>query len=129
MGIQRKVGGIGKTKHGKQDQVVIGKKGKGALKKGAGAYESKRPSGGVSVSVKNIPYAVSDGELRNHFSHLGRIMSARIERESNGKSRGSGIVTFNTRKEALTVVESMQNTRLGDRPIRVTIVESMDDVE
>ena len=121
LGIMKKKGGIGKIKSGKEvkSQVVMKAKGR----KGDSVYDSKRPSTGVAVVVRNIPYGTSDGELRNHFSHIGRILSAKIDRDESNKSMGSGTVTFNTRKEALTVVESMQNTRLGERPIRVTLAE------
>ena len=35
---------------------------------------NKHPSAGVTVSVRNLPFRTSDGELRMHFSHLGRIL-------------------------------------------------------
>ena len=80
----------------------------------------KNQSEGVSVSVKNIPFKATDGELRAHFSHIGRILRAKVDRDGS-KSLGSGTVTFGSRKEALSVIESMQNTKMGDRPIYITL--------
>jgi RNA recognition motif-containing protein len=86
-------------------------------------YESKRPPNGVPVFVKNIPYSCSEGELRHHFSHIGRVLKVEIDRSDNRKSLGTGTVFLSSRKEANVAAESLQNTRLGDRAIRVTLAE------
>lgn len=77
---------------------------------------------GTPVAVRNIPFTSTEGELRSHFSHIGKITSVKIDRD-NGQSRGSGIVVFGSRKEALAAVDSMQGTRLGERPIRISLAD------
>ena len=112
LGINKKAktGGIQKVKNQKLDKAPS----KPSL------YDSKRPKG-VVVSVKNIPYATTDMELKEHFSHLGHIIQAKVDRDKNNKSRGSGTITFSNRNEAEIVVESMQQTLIGDRLIRVLL--------
>ena len=103
--------------------AIAAKTGKAKLtKKGAEPKTPKGNDSGCSVTVRNVPYSATDGELRNHFAHVGRILRANIIRAGE-KSTGSGIVVFHSRKDALTVIDSMQNTRIGDRAIRVTLTE------
>ena len=83
------------------------------------SYSSRRPPA-ASVWVRNIPYSVTDSDLRDHFSHLGGIIFARVDRES-GKSMGTGTVVFQTTKEALCAVDTMQNSCMGDRHIKVAL--------
>ena len=83
------------------------------------SYSSKRPPG-ASVWVRNIPYSVTDSDLRDHFSHLRGIIFARVDRES-GKSLGTGTVVFQSTKEALFAVDSMQNSCMGDRHIKLAM--------
>ena len=117
---------MGSERKGKTS-VQVSKKSKGGgiakeSKKRGSLYDSKRPSaGGVTVVVKNIPFATNEGGLRNHFNHIGRILHVSVDRDANNKSLGSGTVTFNSRKEANVALDSMQNTRLADRPIRITL--------
>jgi hypothetical protein len=107
-----------KAKSGGIEKAKIHNPHKGPSK--PGLYDSKRPKG-VVVSVKNIPFATTDMELKEHFSHLGHILQAKVDRDKNNKSRGSGTITFSSRNEAEIVVESMQQTCIGDRVIRVLL--------
>lgn len=106
--------------------LKINKKGKGGgIKKDKpSVYTSKRPpANGASVVVRNVPFTATEDELKKHFNHLGKIIQVRIHKDEQKKSIGSGIVTFSNRKDAIVVVDAMQNTRLGGRPISVTLVE------
>ncbi len=103
-----------KTKNGAIKKDPINKK--------KSPYESKRPTGGASVVVRNIPYATTEEELKNHFNHLAKIVQVRIHRDENNNSIGSGSVTFSNKKDALVVVDAMQDSRLGGRPISVVLV-------
>ena len=85
-------------------------------------YDSKRPPSGASVVVKNIPYGTNEDELRKHFNHIAKVVQVRIHRDENNKSIGSGSVTFSNRKDALVVVDALQDSKLGGRPISVVLV-------
>jgi RNA recognition motif-containing protein len=117
MGSDRKGKSIQINKNGKLGSIAKDVKKKGSV------YDSKRSTSGITVVVKNIPFTINEGSLRNHFIQIGKIAQVRIYRDDNKKSLGSGAVTFQSRKDANTAMDTMQNTRLGDRNIRVTLAE------
>ena len=85
-------------------------------------YGSRRNKG-YTLSVKNLPFSTTDSEFKNHFSHLGTIVQATIDRDPNNRSRGSGTITFKTKQEAEVVLGTMQKSSIGDREIRVLLAE------
>lgn len=85
-------------------------------------YGSRRNKG-YTLSVKNLPFSTTDSEFKNHFSHLGTILQATIDRDQNSRSRGSGTIKFKTKEEADVVLGTMQNSSIGNREIRVLLAE------
>lgn len=88
--------------------------------KSSTVYSSRRPTGCVSVLVRNIPFSASDNELRDHFNHIEGIISARIDRGSAG-SLGTGSILCTSAKNAQLLVDSMQNSFMSGRPIKVSL--------
>ena len=56
--------------------------------------------------VKNIDDAVTDEELREHFSSCGTITSAKLMRDDKGISKGFGFVCFCNPEEAFNAVNT-----------------------
>lgn len=53
------------------------------------------------IYVGNLPYRISEFELKSSFSKYGRVMEVRIVKNSKtGRSRGYGFVTFKDNNEA-----------------------------
>ena len=63
---------------------------------------------GVNLYVKNLDDNVTDEILRDEFSAMGTITSARVMRDGkDGRSRGFGFVCFSTQEEANRAVNEM----------------------
>jgi RNA recognition motif-containing protein len=70
--------------------------------------------------VGNLPFSITDAELRDAFEKHGGVESANVisDRET-GRSRGFGFVEFTDAKSAETALQSMNGADLGGRALRV----------
>lgn len=79
---------------------------------------------GVNLYVKNLDDAVTDDMLRNEFSPIGTITSARVMKNmKDGASRGFGFVCFSTPEEATRAVNEMNGKIIGNKPIFVALAQ------
>jgi RNA recognition motif-containing protein len=60
--------------------------------------------------VGNIPWSTTIDELRDIFAECGGVRDVDIPTGRQGRSRGYGIVEFNTTEEALAAVTRMDGT-------------------
>ncbi|CAH8866893.1 unnamed protein product [Trichobilharzia szidati] len=74
-----------------------------------------------SVYVSNLDYSVTWQKLKDVFKLAGKITSSVIKTDSEGKSRGVGILKFSSPYEAVQAVSMFNNQILKDRPMRVKI--------
>jgi len=68
------------------------------------------------VYVGNIPFATTSDELWNIYSQH-QCTAAEVQTGRDGRSRGFGLITFNSPEEAQAAIDSTQGTELGGRPI------------
>jgi len=79
---------------------------------------------GVNLYVKNLDDSVTDDILREEFSSMGTITSARVMKESKeGRSRGFGFVCFSTPEEATRAVNEMNGKIILNKPIFVALAQ------
>jgi RNA recognition motif-containing protein len=79
------------------------------------------------VFVGGLPFSTTEEELREVFSQVGNVTSAKIilDRETN-RSRGFGFVEFESEADAQASVEKLNGTMIGDRKITVNIARPME---
>lgn len=69
--------------------------------------------GKSSIFVNKLdPSIVTDSDLIAMFRHIGPIASAALQKASNGRSKGWGVVKFHTYADAKHAVENMNGIRL-----------------
>jgi polyadenylate-binding protein len=78
---------------------------------------------GVNLYVKNLEDTVTDDDLRELFAPCGTITSARIMKDSAGKSRGFGFVCFTATNEATKAVTEFNNKLVKGKPIYVALAQ------
>merc|ERR1712161_165660 len=80
---------------------------------------------GVNLYVKNLDDAVTDGMLRDEFTAMGTITSARIMKDmgKDGRSRGFGFVCFSSPEEATRAVNEMNGKLIANKPIFVALAQ------
>ncbi|XP_048452502.1 RNA-binding protein 34 isoform X2 [Rhincodon typus] len=73
-----------------------------------------------SIFLGNLPYEISEDEVREHFSECGAIESVRIVRDrESGMGKGFGYVLFQS-TDAVTLALKLNNTELKGRKLRVS---------
>jgi polyadenylate-binding protein len=79
---------------------------------------------GVNLYVKNLDDSVTDDVLRDEFSPMGTITSARVMKDvKDGRSRGFGFVCFSTPEEATRAVNEMNGKLIANKPIFVALAQ------
>ena len=80
---------------------------------------------GVNLYVKNLDDNVTDDILRDEFSTMGTITSARVMKDmaKEGRSRGFGFVCFSSPEEATRAVNEMNGKLILNKPIFVALAQ------
>lgn len=59
---------------------------------------------GPIIHVRNLPWSTSNEDLVDLFTTIGPVKKAEIQYEANGRSRGTGVVEFDTPENAETAI-------------------------
>lgn len=79
---------------------------------------------GVNLYIKNLDDSVTDDILRDEFSSMGTITSARVMKDmKDGRSRGFGFVCFSSPEEATRAVNEMNGKIVANKPIFVALAQ------
>ncbi|KAA6232592.1 RNA-binding protein [Chlorobium phaeovibrioides] len=74
----------------------------------------------MNVYVGNLPYTVSEDDLRDAFSEFGQVESANIIMDKfSGRSKGFGFVEMSDDDAAREAIEAMHNKDFMGRSIMV----------
>ncbi len=72
------------------------------------------------LHVGNLEYATTNEELEKLFSSEGTVVSAKVIRTLEGKSKGFGFVEMETEEEAAKAVEKYDKSSHRDRILSVS---------
>jgi RNA recognition motif-containing protein len=74
----------------------------------------------MNIYIGNLPYSVSEEDLRNAFGKFGQVQSANIINDKfSGRSKGFGFVDMPNEGEAREAIESMNDKDFKGRTIKV----------
>jgi hypothetical protein len=62
---------------------------------------------GPIIHVRNLPWSTSNEDLVDLFTTIGPVKKAEIQYEANGRSRGTGVVEFDTPENAETAISML----------------------
>ncbi|WFD31420.1 hypothetical protein MSPP1_002455 [Malassezia sp. CBS 17886] len=75
-------------------------------------------------AVGNIPYGISEEQLINVFSEVGRVVEFRLVNDrEQGKFKGYGFCEFEDTETAASAVRNLNNVDVGGRPLRLDFAE------
>ena len=75
--------------------------------------------------VGNLPYNVTESEIKDLFSSKGEVVSVQIISDhQSGRSKGFGFVEMSSKEESEAVISAFNGHDLKGRPLRVN--ESID---
>jgi RNA recognition motif-containing protein len=72
-----------------------------------------------NVFVGNLAWATSSERLREHFGHCGNVINAEVKYGRDGRSRGCGVVEFDSPQASATAINTLNETELDGRQIFV----------
>jgi len=74
----------------------------------------------MNIYVGNLPFEVTDDDLRQVFSAYGEVESASVVKDRfSGESRGFGFVEMPAKKDADAAIAGLNGTDLKGRAITV----------
>ena len=74
----------------------------------------------MNIYVGNLPYSVTDDDLRAAFAEFGDVASAKIIMDRySGRSKGFGFVEMNNDADAENAIKSLDNSDMQGRKLRV----------
>jgi len=73
----------------------------------------------TNVYIKNLAEEVSDDQLRVMFEEYGKIVSAKVMSDEEGKSKGFAFVSFEDHECAQRACEELNTKDIGGKPIYV----------
>ena len=80
------------------------------------------------IYVGNLPFAVTDDQLKSEFEKFGAVASARVvtDRET-GRSKGFGFVEMDSEDAASSAIEKMNGFSMGGRNLSVSEAKPQTD--
>ena len=79
---------------------------------------------GTRLYVGNLPYSVTELELRDLFAGMGTITEAKIVTDRDtGRPRGFGFVEMSTEDEARKAIDELNGRDVQGRPLAVKEAE------
>jgi len=75
------------------------------------------------IFVRNLPWSTSNEDLVELFTTIGKVEQAEIQYEPNGRSRGTGVVRFDTAENAETAIQKFSGYQYGGRPLGLSFVK------
>lgn len=74
----------------------------------------------TKLYVGNLPYSVTEDDLRNLFSQAGTVTSADVIKDrETGRSKGFGFVEMGTQSEAEKAIAMFNGYSLNNRELKV----------
>lgn len=82
----------------------------------------------MKLYVGNLPYSVTDSDLRTAFSHYGQVGEVTmITDKFSGQSKGFGFVEMPNNSEADAAIKGLNETDLKGRNIKVNQAKPKSD--
>lgn len=82
----------------------------------------------MKLYVGNLPYEVSETDLKTIFSEYGEVVSANIISDRDtGRPKGFGFVEMSNKNEAETAMENLNGKEVKGRNIKVNEARPRDE--
>lgn len=82
----------------------------------------------MNIYVGNLPYSVTEQELRALFEAHGQVSSAAVIMDKfTGQSKGFGFVEMSSREEAMKAIDQLNESSVEGRRIRVNEARPRED--
>ena len=76
----------------------------------------------IKTNNMQLPWSTSNEDLVDLFTTIGPVKKAEIQYEPNGRSKGAGVVEFDTTENAETAISKFSGYQYGGRPLQLSYV-------
>ncbi|GAA6000538.1 uncharacterized protein JCM10292_000472, partial [Rhodotorula paludigena] len=73
----------------------------------------------TNLYIKNVPLEVDEDEFRGLFEPFGKVTSAVISKDAEGKSKGFGFVNYESHEDAAKAVDALHEKDFKGQPLYV----------
>ena len=109
-----------KTSGGKAQKTASKTASKTAKKPYARPVKGQQASGGgTTVYVGNLAWSVTWQHLKDHFKQAGTVLHADVMMGQDGRSKGCGLVSFASARDARNAINTLHDSELDGRMIFV----------
>lgn len=88
------------------------------------ANRKTTPKGTQSLHVSNLPWGVTDDDVRVLFGPYGQVKQATVIIDNRGRSKGFGFVDM-PYPDAQRAIRALNGSKLGGRPLKVKVAAPM----
>ena len=89
---------------------------------------AKRKDVSVNIYVGNLPFRMTEEDLREAFEEFGRVNKATIVKDKvSGQSKGFGFVEMPDKSEAEAAIQRLDGSSLKGRSIKVNEARPRDN--
>lgn len=82
----------------------------------------------MNIYVGNLPYGVTDDELKEAFGSYGEVVSINVIKDKfSGESRGFGFVEMSNDEEAQAAIDGLNGSEFGGRNLKVNQARPRED--
>ncbi len=82
----------------------------------------------MNIYVGNLPWSISDDELRDLFTEFGEVSSANVIMDKfSGRSKGFGFVEMSNESDAESAIEALNEKEIDGRNLRVNQAKPRED--
>ncbi|MCU7915111.1 MAG: RNA-binding protein [Candidatus Thiodiazotropha sp. (ex Gloverina cf. vestifex)] len=82
----------------------------------------------MNIYVGNLPWSISDNELRDLFAAFGEVSSANVIMDKfSGRSKGFGFVEMANNDEADAAIKALNEKEVDGRNLRVNEAKPRED--
>ncbi len=75
----------------------------------------------MNIYVGNLPYSVTEDDLRNMFGEFGEVSSVNIINDQyTGQSKGFGFVEMSNQQEAEEAISNLNDSSVQGRNVKVS---------
>ncbi|KAL6839523.1 hypothetical protein ACP4OV_030793 [Aristida adscensionis] len=82
---------------------------------------------GINLYLKNLDDSINDEKLKRLFEDFGDIASCKVMVDSQGRSKGSGFVSFTTTEAGHNAINAMNGKMVGKKPLYVALAQRKEE--
>ncbi|TVU08003.1 hypothetical protein EJB05_41385 [Eragrostis curvula] len=82
---------------------------------------------GLNLYLKNLDDSINDEKLKKLFQEFGEVSSCKVMVDAQGRSKGSGFVSFTTAAAGYNAINGMHGKMMANKPLYVGLAQRKEE--